>query len=216
MLISNNRSINNFTLATITDKLPSNIDCSCPVSANKSREKVVESDNRKVYLVLPYQNKQVDQFKEKLVTLVGKYYKDVDFRVMFTCPTTIGSLFVFKDKVPTELRSMVVYKIKCKGCDATYIGKTVRFLIRRKREHSKGTGSGENISSCFKHSKTTGHVIDYDDIEVLDKADTHKKVLLKEMLHIQKEKPQLNVQKGSSLFTLILGKSKRYQIVVYQ
>ena len=152
----------------------------------------------------------MEQFKEKIEALVDKYYKDVEFRVMFTCPKTIGSLFVFKDKVPPDLRSSIVYKIKCKSCNASYIGKTERCLIRRKGEHSTGKGAGENISSCFKHSKQTGHEMDYENIEVLDKANTHKKVLLKEMLHIQKEKPTLNVQKGSSLFTLILGKSGRY------
>ena len=82
-------------------------------------------------------------------------------------------------------------------------------MVRRKLEHSKGVGSGDNISSCFKHSRMTGHEIDYENIQVIDKADTHKKVMLKKMLHIQKEKPTLNIQKGSSLFTLILGKSSR-------
>ena len=178
----------------------------------KARKEVenVELERRKVYLVLPYQNKLVDQFKEKIEALVDKFYKDVEFRVMFTCPRTIGSHFVFKDKVPPELRSMVVYRIKCKTCSASYIGKTERCLIRRMDEHKKGRGSGECISSCFKHSKLTGHEMDYQNIEVLDRANTHMKILLKEMLHIQREKPTLNVQKGSSLFTLILGKSKRY------
>ena len=43
-------------------------------------------------------------------------------------------------------------------------------------EHKKGRGSGECISSCFKHSKLTGHEMDYQNIEVLDRANTHENI----------------------------------------
>ncbi len=65
-------------------------------------------------------------------------------------------------------------------------------------------GQGENISSVFKHQVETGHEIDYDGVEIIDKADSDRKLLLKEMLHIIKLKPELNVQRRSFLFSLII------------
>jgi hypothetical protein len=63
------------------------------------------------------------------------------------------------------------------------------------KEHKHGTGKDEYISSLYKHSTSTGHKIDYENVEILDKASTDNKLLLKEMLHINKLKPTLNKQK---------------------
>lgn len=38
---------------------------------------------------------------------------------------------VHKDKLVTELRNNVVYKISCKDCDASYFGQTRRLLKTR-------------------------------------------------------------------------------------
>ena len=152
----------------------------------------------------------MEQFKEKIEALVDKYYKDVEFRVMLTCPKTIGSNFVFKDKVPPELRSMVVYKIKCKGCDATYIGKTVRCLIRSKREHSKGTGSGENISSWFKHSITTGHNIDYDDSEFGQSGHSQESTTERDVTH---PKRKTTIKRTEGLFFVHLDTGQEQSIL---
>ena len=158
--------------------------------------------------MLPYFNSKVDDFKRRLSDLVRTYYPNVDFRVMFTAPTTLANLFSFKDKTPFLLRSLVVYKVACSECSDFYIGKTARCLIRRIEEHKHGTGKDEYISSLYKHSTSTGHKIDYENVEILDKASTDNKLLLKKMLHINKLKPTLNKQKKSALFTLIIGNNK--------
>ncbi len=124
---------------------------------------------------------------------------------MFTCPKTVSSIFSFKEKTPEHLRSKIVYKIGCKDCESFYVGKTSRCFIRRLEEHKKGTGSEDYESALFKHEKSTGHTIDYDNATILDQASTDKKVLLKEMLYINKLRPNLNTQKKSELFSLIIG-----------
>ena len=68
----------------------------------------------------------------------------------------------------------------------------------------KGVGKEEYKSACFKHHQNTGHEIDYDGVEILDAADSDKKLLLKEMLLINKHRPDLNTQVKSELFRLIL------------
>ena len=147
----------------------------------------------------------MEEFSSRLTKLVNEFYPNVQLRVMFTCSKTIGNLFKFKDKTPDHLNSLVVYRIKCKDCGDFYVGKTSRCICRRVFEHRKGTGSGEYKSSLFKHAQNTGHEIDYENIEIIDRASSDHKLLLKEMLHINKLKPQLNIQKKSALFSLIIG-----------
>ena len=85
-----------------------------------------------------------------------------------------------------------------------YIGKTKRQLITRILEHKKGKGQEENLSALYKHEKSTLHRVEYNNAEILDQADSDKKLLLKEMLYIKRHTPDLNVQKESKLISLII------------
>ena len=60
-------------------------------------------------------------------------------------------------------------------------------------------------SHVYKHMIETKHTIDWDSFKILDTADTNRKLLLKEMLYINKFKPELNIQKSSNLFSLLVG-----------
>src|SRR5262249_54041001 len=40
-----------------------------------------------------------------------------------------------KDPIPKDLKSGVVYQVNCADCDAFYIGKTIRQVTRRFKEH---------------------------------------------------------------------------------
>ena len=57
-----------------------------------------------------------------------------------------------------------------------------------------------------------GHKIDYDGIEIIDRADNNMKLQVKELLHILKQKPtlnkQLNAQSNYDIKTIIV---KAYQ-----
>ena len=47
----------------------------------------------------------------------------------------IRHIFSLKDPVPFDLRSCVVFKFSCAGCNTCYIGETCRHLSTRVREH---------------------------------------------------------------------------------
>ena len=47
----------------------------------------------------------------------------------------IKHVFSFKDKVPKNLKSLVLYKFKCSDWNITYIGKTYRHFQIRFSEH---------------------------------------------------------------------------------
>ena len=59
----------------------------------------------------------------------------------------VGSMFSVKDPVPLDLRSRVVYKFLCAGCNACYIGETSRHLSTRVREHL----SRDRNSHVYQH-----------------------------------------------------------------
>ena len=42
------------------------------------------------------------------------------------------------------------------------------------------------------------HIIDANNIEIIDRADTNFKLMLKEMLHNNKQKPTLNTQQAAA------------------
>ena len=93
------------------------------------------------------------------------------------------------------MQSLVVYKIRCETCNQEYIGKTERILEHRIKEHNN-----EKSESAIQTHKREypAHKIDATNIEILDKADNNFKLMLKEMLHINAHKPELNTQHAAS------------------
>ena len=76
---------------------------------------------------------------------------------------------------------------------------TTRTCNKRMLEHKK-----DKNSHVFQHNSLTDHEIDFDNVEILDRADTELKLQYKEMLYIRKFQPTLNKQLNSELFTLII------------
>ncbi len=69
--------------------------------------------------------------------------------------------------------------------------------MQRIAEHKNCIGKGDSYQSAlYKHALENKHTIDYEGIEILDKANSDHKLLLKEMLYINKLKPTLNRQKN--------------------
>ena len=63
-------------------------------------------------------------------------------------------------------------------------------------------------SHVFEHHNKPGHEIDFENVEILDRADTVRKLEYKEMLYIRKHKPTINKQTEGELFTLIIRNVK--------
>jgi hypothetical protein len=152
-------------------------------------------EKQKKYIVLPYSNNKMDAFADRLTKLVNETF-DVELRVAFKAPNEIGKLFPFKDNIKeTYAHSMVVYKITCDTCNQAYIGKTKRILIHRIKEHDN-EAKDSAIQTHRKEFPT--HTINPYNIEIIDRADTNYKVELKEALHINTKKPELNIQHAAA------------------
>ena len=108
-----------------------------------------------------------------------------------------------KDSVPRELRSRVIYKFTCACCNACYIGETLRHFSTRVREHLYS----DKFSHIFKHllsSERCRQSCSTDCFEILDSAPTKFQLKLKEAMHINWEKPNLNQQAHHVNLTLTL------------
>ena len=99
------------------------------------REFVLTVPRKEVYIFLSYLGAESLRLRTRLSKLFGSYLPAYKLRIVFKCNTRMSSFFKFKDRVNRALRSKVVYKFTCGGCNASYIGKTMQHLSVRASEH---------------------------------------------------------------------------------
>ena len=83
---------------------------------------------------------------KKIKELSKKFCKSSNISIVFS-PFKIGDLFSSKYSLPSGLKSFVVYKLVCAGCQFSYIGETKRHLPTRINEHLVT----DKKSDIFKH-----------------------------------------------------------------
>ena len=97
----------------------------------------------------------------------------------------------------------IIYKFSCSGCNATYYGKTIRFLLNRCNEHVGLNKSGKkhanpSPSSIGEQIKHTGHNASLDDFYIISKtSDSFDPPPLHESLLIQRDRGTFNSQQSS-------------------
>ena len=108
-----------------------------------------------------------------------------------------------KDKHELRDNNGVVYRIPCKGCNQAYIGETARNLGYRLEEHEKDVRSKANNkytrsqrkssmseynkSALTDHTSQCNHVIDWENVKIMDKDSNDRSRLIKEAIWIRKE-----------------------------
>ena len=102
-------------------------------------------------------------------------------------------MFKVKDPIPKFLKSFVVYKFACPGCNACYIGETTRHLPTRIKEHLE-TDKKSHIFAHLVNNETCKALSTENCFEIIDSTSTPFKLKLKEEMHIIWTKPLLNKQ----------------------
>ena len=149
-------------------------------------------------LVLPFTGHHGFLIRNRLRCLFLKAYPQVSISVIFSPSCRISSLFKFKDRVQAPLRSSILYKFSCGGCNATYVGETRRHLKKRIEEHtgiSARTGKlvkGDPNSAIYKHVLQYHHVASAACFSIIGSATSNFDLCIKESLIIGKDKPVLN------------------------
>ena len=129
-------------------------------------------------MVLPHVNNKVIDYGRRLKNFIEANFTSLELKVVFVAPLEMRNLFKFKDKVTDKFKqSLVGYRINCSNCKSFYIGKTERILGNRLKEHCrKPTAKTPNTNAPYKHSDQTGNTIDYEGIEIKDRADSNFKL----------------------------------------
>ena len=111
-------------------------------------------------------------------------------KIIMTTKKTKTIMPSLKPTVPKMLQSGVVYQISCPGCNSSYVGQTVRHLSRRFSEHLGSSGTlKKHLETCVENT-----IISVDNVKVLTKCYSDKKLLTLEALFIKQIKPELNTK----------------------
>ena len=180
--------------------------------SNRFDKMPTDNDSRKcVYISFPYFGHQSEKLKEDLFQLLNKFCPDVNFKLILVNKFTIGSLFPFKDRLPTGMQSSLVYEFSCARCASTYVGSTIRTLRTRVAEHAGRSHRTGSLLSAPSHSSVRSHAhncdtpVDMSQFRVLGRCNNVSDLRILESLHIFKLRPMLNDQQ-SALPLHIIGK----------
>ena len=123
-----------------------------------------------------------------------------------------------KDKVKDEDKCGVVYHIPCLSCSQVYIGETGRKLSVRIGEHKKETEkvtaprktrstSVSEDTSKFKsavsiHCREKNHVMNFEDVSVIDRESIWIRRRMKEAMHVRKLNPEVPMNQDDGGYEL--------------
>ena len=153
---------------------------------NKHKHENIDtkSTNSMRYYKLPYVGSFSTYTQKRLMNVIKRYCKpEISIKLVFTT-FKIGFMFSFKDSIPFDLKSSVVYKFECVSCNACYIGETSRHLSTRIKEHLKS----DKQSHIYKHlqtSDTCKQSCNENCFSILDSATSKYSLRIKEGIHIK-------------------------------
>ena len=181
------------------------IDCCIKLFFDKlfSEKKTVLTVPRKVINIsLPFMGKDSLKIRCNLTKLAKTYFPCCKIQVMFNSGKRLRSFFSFKDKVPLNVRSLILYKFTCSSCNSAYVGKTKRHFLIRMFEHlgiSLSTGNNytynpknNNNTTVLNHINCNNCNATVDNFRIIGSARNDYLLCLKESLLIQLYKPNLN------------------------
>ena len=99
------------------------------------KENVPTVEKKRLLLVLPYLGIISLQTRTKLQEALKGVLNCCKLGIVFKCQTRLSNSFRYKDPIPKDLISGVVYKFQCGLCNESYYGESIRHLDIRSVEH---------------------------------------------------------------------------------
>ena len=164
-----------------------------------------DSKKKRKQVVLPY--------VKGITETISRVYSKHGIATSCRPHCTLRKLLVHpKDRVEDLDKSDVVYKVQCKNCKNSYIGETGRRLEIRIGEHKKEAmpfeirqqtratkikaAREQQKSAITDHVISSGHLIDWDNVKVLDRESDRTLRWIKEAIWIRKSTPVMNRDEG--------------------
>lgn len=138
--------------------------------------------NPKNYIAMPY----TQELSEKIQYILKKH----DIVVCHKAQNLLSALFTpLKSQVPVKKRSNLVYSIPCLNCPKKYIGMTTQYLDNRLNGHKYTKNAS---TALHKHEKNEKHEFDFSNTKIITRERNYQKLVVKEMIHIKKERHVVN------------------------
>ena len=93
----------------------------------------------------------------------------------------------------------MVYAVKCKMCDAEYVGGTQRALGVRVKEHRDAIRLGHDSKSVIAehvHNQDPPHEMDWERLKIIDYACRRSDCKVREAFHIHRRNPTIDRDGG--------------------
>ena len=153
------------------------------------KETTLTVEKKSLVLVLPYLGSISLQTRTKLKKSLKNILNCCKLQIVFKNKTRLGNNFHFKDQIPKDLTSGVVYKFQCGLCNESYYDECMRHLNVRTGEHIGISPLTKrqvkpNNGSLADHLLLCNHSASYDDFSILTRENKTFLLELKEILLI--------------------------------
>lgn len=143
-------------------------------------------------LFVPY----VQGLSENIQTTCCK----LEVRTIFESGGTLRNVLTrVKTKTPELKKKIVMYKIPCRDCEASYIGEMGRSLKKSITEHKYAVKTNDRKNGIAVHAWDMGHRPDRDAAEVMETEPHYWKRQVLEAIWIQKTSQTNNLDCGLTL-----------------
>ena len=149
-------------------------------------------------LSLPYLGNISLQTRTKLKESFKGILNCCKLQIVFKSQRKLASGFRFKDRLPYDLMSGVVYEYMCESCKSSHYGETDRQLKVRCGEHIGISPLSSNKIKPSKESAIRDHLLicnnvpTFDKFSILAHGNSRFVLEIKESLLIKQDKPVLN------------------------
>ena len=173
---------------------------------SKNSKPIDRNEKKEVVIPLVFIGKLSFVIKKKLLGIFRDCAPGFKLKIVFSSPNRLRNGFSFKERLPRDMDSMLLYKFTCGVCNSTYIGETKRHFTVRSHEHmgiSLATNkplayNANNATAIRKHCHDNEHDCSIDNFSIIGHASNKFHLRLKESFLISKVNPTIiNVQKKS-------------------
>jgi hypothetical protein len=162
-----------------------------------SRPVVHTVAKEKVFISLPYLGDSSTNYVQSLKNFLSSHYPQIDFKFCLKNSFKIRNFFKYKDYLPSDVRSNIIYKFSCVACNGSYIGSTSRQARVRFSEHlgisHRTTRQLQRPphSNPRAHCENLNHPFKLGHFSIIDSANNSADLKILESLHILKNRPTL-------------------------
>ena len=159
---------------------------------------LITVEKKTLFFSLPYLGEISLQTRTKLRKSLKGLLNSCKLQIVFKSQRKLSNVFRFKDRLPSDLVSGVVYKYTCGRCSSTYYGETDRHLKVRSREHigispltfKKTKPSKE--SAIRDHLLNCNNIPSFEECTILTNGNNKFNLEIKESLLVKRDRPILN------------------------